>query len=62
VDTGSGTLDMGVRRFGPDTSHFLTPDFFYGSLSDLSLSTDPLTGNRYDLVPSHINTMMYSWP
>src|SRR5262249_25864738 len=29
--------------------HFLTPDFFYGSLSDLSLSADPLTDNRYDL-------------
>jgi hypothetical protein len=40
---------MGVRRFGPDTSHFLTPDFFYGSLADLSLSIDPLTDNRYDL-------------
>ena len=32
ADTGSGTLDMGVRRFGPNTAHFLTPDFFYGSL------------------------------
>jgi RHS repeat-associated protein len=49
VDTGSGTLDMGVRRFGPDVSHFLTPDFFYGSLANLSLSIDPLTQNRYDL-------------
>jgi len=49
ADTGSGTLDMGVRRFGPDVSHFLTPDFFYGSLANLSLSIDPLTDNRYDL-------------
>jgi RHS repeat-associated protein len=49
VDTASGTVDMGVRRFGPDVAHFLTPDFFYGSLSDLSLSTDPLSDNRYDL-------------
>ena len=49
LDTGSGTLDMGARRFGPDTAHFLTPDFFYGSLSNLDLSVDPLTGNRYDL-------------
>jgi RHS repeat-associated protein len=49
ADTASGSLDMGVRRFGPDTSHFLTPDFFYGSLADLSLSIDPLTDNRYDL-------------
>jgi RHS repeat-associated protein len=49
LDTGSGTLDMGVRRFGPDTSRFLTPDFFFGSLSNLGLSTDLITGNRYDL-------------
>jgi RHS repeat-associated protein len=49
TDTGSGSLDMGVRRFGPSTAHFLTPDFFYGSLANLSLSTDPLTDNRYDL-------------
>jgi len=49
ADTGSSTLDMGVRRFGPDVSHFLTPDFFYGSLANLSLSVDPLTDNRYDL-------------
>jgi RHS repeat-associated protein len=49
VDTGSQTLDTGVRRFGPDIAHFLTPDFFYDSLSNLSLSTDPLTDNRYDL-------------
>jgi hypothetical protein len=40
---------MGARQFGPDIAHFLTPDFFYGSLSNLSLSTDPLTGNRYDM-------------
>jgi hypothetical protein len=40
---------MGVRRFGPGAGQFLTPDFFYGSLADLTLSTDPLTQNRYDL-------------
>jgi RHS repeat-associated protein len=49
LDTGSGTIGMGARRFGPDISHFLTPDFFYGSLSNLDLSSDPITGNRYDL-------------
>jgi RHS repeat-associated protein len=48
-DTGSGTLDMGARRFGPDTSRFLTPDLFYGALSNLSLSLDPITQNRYGL-------------
>jgi RHS repeat-associated protein len=49
ADTGSGTLDMGARRFGPDTSRFLTPDLFYGALSNLSLSVDPITQNRYGL-------------
>jgi RHS repeat-associated protein len=48
-DTGSGTLDMGVRRFGPDVSRFLTPDLFFGALSNLSLSLDPITQNRYGL-------------
>jgi hypothetical protein len=49
VDTGSSTLDMGMQRFGPDISRFLTPDLFYGALSNFSLSIDPLTQNRYGL-------------
>jgi len=48
-DTGSGTLDMGARRFAPDTGRFLSTDFYAGALSDLSLSSDPLTANRYAL-------------
>lgn len=48
-DSGSGTLDMGARRFGPDTARFLQQDLFHGALSDLSLSLDPLTQNRYSL-------------
>jgi RHS repeat-associated protein len=46
-DSGSGTIDMGARRFGPDVARFLQPDLFLGALADLGLSTDPLTGNRY---------------
>jgi RHS repeat-associated protein len=49
MDTGSSTLDMGARRFGPDVSRFLTPDLFFGALSNLSLSLDPITQNRYGL-------------
>jgi RHS repeat-associated protein len=49
VDSGSNTVDMGARRFGPGAGQFLTPDLFYGALADLSLSVDPLTQNRYDL-------------
>jgi RHS repeat-associated protein len=48
-DSGSGTIDMGARRFGPDTGRFLQPDLFLGALDNLSVSTDPLTGNRYSL-------------
>jgi RHS repeat-associated protein len=48
-DTGSGTLDMGARRFGPDTAHFLQEDQYAGALDNLGLATDPLSQNRYDL-------------
>lgn len=48
-DSGSGTIDMGARRFGPDVARFLQPDLFLGALTDLGLSTDPLTANRYAL-------------
>lgn len=48
-DEASESLDMGARRFGPDTGRFLTPDFYQGALSNLGLSADPLTGNRYSL-------------
>ena len=46
-DSGSGSIDMGARRFGPDVGRFLQADVFAGSLSDLGLSIDPLTQNRY---------------
>ncbi len=48
-DTGSGTIDMGARRFGPDAQSFLQPDSYAGALANLGLSMDPLTGNRYGL-------------
>ena len=47
-DSGSGTIDMGVRRFGP-SNRFLQEDRYDDALSDLDLSTDPLTSNRYSL-------------
>ena len=47
-DSGSGTLDMGARRFGP-SNRFLQEDRYAQALSDLDLSTDPLTNNRYSL-------------
>lgn len=49
-DSGSGTIDMGARRFGPSTGRFLQEeDRFSGALNDLALSSDPLTQNRYSL-------------
>ncbi len=49
LDTGSNTLDMGARRFGPGTGQFLQEDQYKDALGDLGLSTDPLTQNRYAL-------------
>jgi RHS repeat-associated protein len=49
LDPISGTLDMGARRFGPDTGRFLQRDRYMGALADLRLSLDPLTANRYSL-------------
>ena len=46
-DSGSNTIDMGARRFGPDVGRFLQQDFYRGALDDLDLSIDPLTQNRF---------------
>ena len=48
-DSGSKSIDMGARRFGPENSRFLQPDVFNGALNDLGLTFDPLTQNRYSL-------------
>jgi RHS repeat-associated protein len=48
-DTGSGTLDMGARRFAPDIGRFISSDFYTDALADIGLSTDPLAQNRYAL-------------
>jgi RHS repeat-associated protein len=47
--SGTTTLDMGARRFGPNTGRFQQPDVYFGALANLGLSTDPLTQNRYSL-------------
>lgn len=48
-DSGSGSIDMGARRFGPDMTSFFQQDRFTGALADLGLSIDPLSQNRYAL-------------
>lgn len=46
-DGGSGTYDMGFRNYDPGLNRFLTRDSYSGALADMSLATDPFTGNRY---------------
>ncbi|MFI6726491.1 DNRLRE domain-containing protein [Streptomyces atratus] len=46
-DDGSGTYDMGFRNYDPGLNRFLTRDMYGGALDDMSLATDPYTGNRY---------------
>jgi len=53
LDSGSQTYDMAARRFGPDVDHFLQVDLFQGALSNLTLSLDPLTQDRYALAPGN---------
>jgi len=49
IDTATGTLQTGDRRYDPVTSRYQTPDLFRGALDDLGLSADPINGNRYGL-------------
>ncbi|MFE7393419.1 RHS repeat-associated core domain-containing protein [Streptomyces sp. NPDC057582] len=46
-DDGSGTYDMGFRNYSPGLNRFLTRDMYGGAMDDMSLATDPYTGNRY---------------
>ncbi|MER6347880.1 golvesin C-terminal-like domain-containing protein [Streptomyces sp. NPDC001595] len=46
-DGGSGTYDMGFRNYDPGLNRFLTRDSYSGAMADMSLATDPFTGNRY---------------
>ncbi|MCA1712761.1 MAG: hypothetical protein LC789_14440 [Actinobacteria bacterium] len=48
-DSGSKTIDMGARRFSPDTGRFNSIDTYQGALDDLGLAADPLGQNRYAL-------------
>jgi RHS repeat-associated protein len=46
-DSGSGTYDMGARRYSPSTGRWLQQDVYADALDNLGLSQDPLTANRY---------------
>jgi RHS repeat-associated protein len=46
-DSGSGTYDMGARRYSPKAGRWLEQDLYYNALDNLALSLDPLYSNRY---------------
>ncbi|WP_217621540.1 golvesin C-terminal-like domain-containing protein [Streptomyces lunaelactis] len=46
-DGASGTYDMGFRNYDPGLNRFLTRDMYNGALADMTLASDPYTGNRY---------------
>ncbi|MGW8762949.1 golvesin C-terminal-like domain-containing protein [Streptomyces sp. NPDC055815] len=48
-DARTGTYDMGFRDYRPELNQFLSRDMYNGALSDLRLTTDPWTANRYAL-------------
>ncbi|HET6353114.1 DNRLRE domain-containing protein [Streptomyces sp.] len=46
-DAATGTYDMGFRDYNPGLNRFTTRDMYNGALADMSLGSDPYTGNRY---------------
>ncbi|WP_446678288.1 golvesin C-terminal-like domain-containing protein [Streptomyces scopuliridis] len=46
-DAASSTYDMGFRNYDPGLNRFLTRDMYNGALADMTLGSDPYTGNRY---------------
>jgi RHS repeat-associated protein len=46
-DAASGTYDMGFRDYSPGLNRFTTRDMYNGALANMSLGSDPYTGNRY---------------
>jgi RHS repeat-associated protein len=46
-DAQSGTYDMGFRDYNPGLNRFTTRDMYNGALADMSLGSDPFSGNRY---------------
>ncbi|WP_052433356.1 DNRLRE domain-containing protein [Streptacidiphilus carbonis] len=47
IDGSTGTYNMGFRTYDPGMNRFLTRDMYAGALSDMGMSADPYTGNRY---------------
>ena len=46
-DAGTDTYDMGFRDYAPGLNRFTTRDMYNGALANMSLGSDPYTGNRY---------------
>ena len=47
IDGTTGNYNMGFRNYDPSLNRFLSRDMYNGALSDMSMSADPYTGNRY---------------
>ncbi len=47
TDKVTGSVVLGPRLYDPATTRFTTADTFVAGALDLTLATDPLTGNRY---------------
>jgi len=47
IDGSTGTYNTGFRTYDPGLNRFLSRDMYNGALDDMSLGSDPLTGNRY---------------
>jgi RHS repeat-associated protein len=45
----AGTYDLGFRDYNPGLNRFLTRDQYNGALADQNLTTNPYSGNRYNL-------------
>jgi RHS repeat-associated protein len=59
-DTGSGTYDMGARRYSAATGRFLQQDLYYGALGNLGLSNNPYSASRYQFTGANpINFVEY---
>ncbi len=52
-DSGSGSYDMGARRYSASAGRWFQQDMYYKALQDLGLSQDPLTANKYSFLSAN---------
>ncbi len=47
LDTGSGSIDLGVRRYSPGVGRWLQRDYYNQAIADFGLAGDLFNSNRY---------------